>query len=110
MECKLSNKRKRSEEIITIKGEEVAKRPVGYLGSIIHDNGEIEEQVTHKIKEGWLKWWNATRKHAIKKYPLNSKENSIGQLQDLQCSMGLSVCAATKQQSKYECAEMRTLT
>lgn len=56
MECKLSNKRKRSEEITTIKGEKVAKRPVGYLGSIIHDNGEIEEQVTHKIKEGWLKW------------------------------------------------------
>lgn len=29
-----------------------------YLGSIIQEDGEIEENVMHRIKAGWLKWRN----------------------------------------------------
>ena len=27
-----------------------------YLGSIISEDGEIDEDIEHKIKAGWLKW------------------------------------------------------
>ena len=34
-----------------------------YLGWIIHDNGEIDENLTHRIQAGWLKWWAVTGVH-----------------------------------------------
>ncbi|KAL6545823.1 hypothetical protein OROGR_009697 [Orobanche gracilis] len=41
-----------------------------YLGSIIHKEGEVED-VTHRIKAGWLKWRAATRVLCDKKVLLN---------------------------------------
>jgi len=32
-----------------------------YLGSIIQENGEIDEHINHRIKVGWQKWRNASR-------------------------------------------------
>ena len=31
-----------------------------YLGSIIQENGEIDEDINHRIKVGWKKWKNAS--------------------------------------------------
>jgi hypothetical protein len=31
-----------------------------YLGSMLHKNGDIDEDVSHRIKTGWLKWCQAS--------------------------------------------------
>ncbi|XP_071728670.1 uncharacterized protein [Rutidosis leptorrhynchoides] len=31
-----------------------------YLGSVLHKSGRIDEDVSHRIKVGWLKWRSAT--------------------------------------------------
>ena len=40
-----------------------------YLGSVVQDTGMIEEDVTHRIKVGWLKWRSATGVLCDKKIP-----------------------------------------
>jgi hypothetical protein len=30
-----------------------------YLGSMLQKEGDIDEDVSHRIKAGWLKWWQA---------------------------------------------------
>ena len=34
-----------------------------YLGSIIQDSGEIDEDVNYQIRVGWQKWKNASDAH-----------------------------------------------
>lgn len=47
MECKFNDKRQRNKELGTIIGEKVAQRDrFRLLGSLLHDNGEIERDVT----------------------------------------------------------------
>ncbi|KAL4180956.1 hypothetical protein AMTRI_Chr12g234930 [Amborella trichopoda] len=54
MECKFSNNRSRDEEVVKIDSQQVQKRPYfRYLGSLIHENEEIEEDVAHKIRIRW---------------------------------------------------------
>jgi hypothetical protein len=31
-----------------------------YLGSMLQNNGDIDEDVSHRIKAGWLKWRQAS--------------------------------------------------
>ncbi|KAL4200623.1 hypothetical protein AMTRI_Chr02g254520 [Amborella trichopoda] len=57
MECKFSNNRSRDEEVVKTNGQEVQKRlHFQYLGSIIQENGDIEEDVAHRIRVGWAEW------------------------------------------------------
>ena len=44
-----------------------------YLRSIIQSNGEIDEDVTHRIQAGWLKWRAATRMLCNRKFPVRLK-------------------------------------
>nr|GFA30552.1 hypothetical protein [Tanacetum cinerariifolium] len=44
-----------------------------YLGSVIHKSGRIEDDVTHRIQVGWLKWRAATGILCDKKVPLKLK-------------------------------------
>ncbi|KAL4199145.1 hypothetical protein AMTRI_Chr03g143430 [Amborella trichopoda] len=61
MECKFSNNRSRDEEVVKIDGQEVQKGSYfQYLGLIIQENGEIEEDVVRRIRTGWAKWRCAT--------------------------------------------------
>jgi hypothetical protein len=30
-----------------------------YLGSMLQKEGDIDENASHRIKVGWLKWWQA---------------------------------------------------
>ncbi|KAE8676336.1 General transcription factor IIE subunit 1 isoform 3 [Hibiscus syriacus] len=46
-----------------------------YLGSMIHKDGGIDDDVTHRIKAGWLKWRAATGVLCDKKVPLKLKGN-----------------------------------
>ncbi|KAE8676679.1 putative beta-D-xylosidase 2-like [Hibiscus syriacus] len=44
-----------------------------YLGSMIHKDGGVDDDVTHRIKAGWLKWRAATGVLCDKKVPLKLK-------------------------------------
>lgn len=51
-----------SSELVTIAGEEVTQtNQVRFLGSIIHNYGEIEEGVTNRIKVGRFKCRSTSR-------------------------------------------------
>ena len=44
-----------------------------YLGSIIHENGEIDEDINQRIKIGWQKWKKASGVLCNKRIPLKLK-------------------------------------
>ena len=61
MECNFSGRRTVGDEAITIGGQEVPKKDhFRYLGSILRCDGEIDDDVTHRIKAGWTKWRSAS--------------------------------------------------
>jgi hypothetical protein len=42
---------------VRLDGQVVLKKDTfRYLGSILQKDGDIDEDVSHKIKAGWLKW------------------------------------------------------
>ena len=65
----------RSEEIEVRVDEHVLhpKESFRYLGSFIHKDGGVEDDVTYRIKAGWLKWRSATGVLCDKKVPLKLK-------------------------------------
>ena len=44
-----------------------------YLGSIIEENGDIEEDVSHRIRAGWQKWRKTSGVLCDKKIPFRLK-------------------------------------
>jgi len=48
-----------------------------YMGSILQNDGKINEDVTQRMQARWLKWRNASRLFVIAKYPPNLKANFI---------------------------------
>ncbi|KAL6559482.1 hypothetical protein OROGR_004599 [Orobanche gracilis] len=81
-----------------------------YLGSIIQKEGEVEDDVTHRIKAGWLKWRAATGVLCDKKVPLKLKGKFYRAAIRPAMLYG-SECWAMKKtlESKLEAAEMRML-
>ncbi|GJT07060.1 hypothetical protein Tco_0841522 [Tanacetum coccineum] len=49
------------------------KESFRYLGSVMHKSERIEDDVTHRIQVGWLKWRAATGILCDKKVPLKLK-------------------------------------
>jgi hypothetical protein len=45
-----------------------------YLGSMLQKNGDIDEDLSHKIKAGWLKWRQASGVLCDPRVPLNLKD------------------------------------
>jgi hypothetical protein len=42
---------------VRLDGQVVSKKDTfRYLGSMLQKNGDIDEDVSHRIKAGWLKW------------------------------------------------------
>ncbi|KAL6569658.1 hypothetical protein OROMI_014172 [Orobanche minor] len=61
MECRFSDNSDREAERITFDGKVVhGSTFFRYLGSIIQKDGEVDGDVAHRIKAGWLKWKSAT--------------------------------------------------
>jgi hypothetical protein len=57
MHYNFSNNRDINEEVVKIDDKEIPENDnFRYLGSIIHENGEIKKDVEHWIKAGWMKW------------------------------------------------------
>nr|XP_018633176.1 uncharacterized protein LOC108948481 [Nicotiana tomentosiformis] len=57
LECKFSEGMHEEEVEVRIDTQIIPKRDnFKYLGSIIQENGEIDEDVTHRIGAGWMRW------------------------------------------------------
>ncbi|KAL6507853.1 hypothetical protein OROGR_024048 [Orobanche gracilis] len=61
MECRFNDNSDREAGTITFDGKVVhGSTFFRYLGSIIQKDGELDGDVAHRIKAGWLKWKSAT--------------------------------------------------
>jgi hypothetical protein len=41
---------------VSLGGQVVPKDTIRYLGSMLQRDGDIDEDVSHRIKTGWMKW------------------------------------------------------
>ena len=56
LECKFSVSRHEADAVVKLDSQAIQKREsFKYLGSMIQGNGEIDEDVMHRIVVGWLK-------------------------------------------------------
>ncbi|KAF3673281.1 Coiled-coil domain-containing protein SCD2 [Capsicum annuum] len=70
VECKFYDVRRENEVVVKLESQEVCKRDsFKYLGSVIQSNGEINEDVSHRIGAGWMKWKLASGVLCDKKVP-----------------------------------------
>ena len=59
---------------VSLNGQVVAKKDTfWYLGSILQKDGDIDEDVRHRISAGWLKWQQASGILCDKKVPQKLK-------------------------------------
>ena len=74
MECVFSGRRTDPEEVIRVGDQAISTSDaLKYLGSIIQSDGEVDKDVTHRIKIGWQKWRSATGVLCDKRIPLRLK-------------------------------------
>ncbi|KAF3627840.1 putative pre-mRNA-processing factor 6-like [Capsicum annuum] len=70
VECKFNDVRWENEVVVKLEAQEVCKRDkFKYLGSVIQSDGEIDEDVSHRIGAGWMKWKLASGVLCDKKVP-----------------------------------------
>ena len=58
-----------------------------YLLSMLQRDGDIDEDVSHRIKAGWMKWRQASGVLCDKRVPHKLKTSFIGRRLDLLCCM-----------------------
>jgi hypothetical protein len=59
---------------VRLDGQVVPKKDTFYyLGSMLQKNGDIDEDVSHRIKAGWLKWRQASGVLCDPRVPLKLK-------------------------------------
>lgn len=111
MHCKFS-KRQTSDDVEVKMGEDVIPQvsKFKYLGSILQNDGEIHEDVTHRIQAGWLKWRKASGVLCDRKVPIKLKGKFYRTAIRPAILYG-SECWAIKghQETKVGVAEMRML-
>ncbi|GJR56637.1 ataxia telangiectasia mutated family protein [Tanacetum coccineum] len=76
MRCDFNrNENDQNEEAVIRIGEHILEpnKSFRYLGSVIQKSGRIEDDVTHRIQAGWLKWRAATGILCDKNVPLKLK-------------------------------------
>ncbi|KAM3340130.1 hypothetical protein P3S68_030000 [Capsicum galapagoense] len=70
LECKFNDVRQENEVVVRLDSQVVCKRDsFKYLGSMIQGNSEIDEDVSHRIGVGWMKWKLASGVLCDKKVP-----------------------------------------
>ncbi|GJU40600.1 putative pre-mRNA-processing factor 6-like [Tanacetum coccineum] len=113
LRCNFSrNENDRNEEEEIRIGEHILepKESFRYLGSVIHKSGRIEDDVTHRIQVGWLKWRAATGILCDKKVPLKLKGKFYRVAIRPAMLYGSECWPLTKvQANRMEVAEMRML-
>jgi hypothetical protein len=59
---------------VRLDGQVVPKKDTfHYLGSMLQKNGDIDDDASHRIKAGWLKWHQASSVLCDPKVPLKLK-------------------------------------
>jgi hypothetical protein len=59
---------------VRLDGQVISKKDIfHYLGSMLQMNGDIDEDVSHRIKAGWLKWRQASGVLCNPRVPLKVK-------------------------------------
>nr|XP_043633667.1 uncharacterized protein LOC122604869 [Erigeron canadensis] len=103
--------RQNGDEVISIGGRILRpKESFRYLGSVIHKSGGIDEDVTHRIQVGWMKWRAATGVMCDKRIPLKLKGKFYRVAIRPAMLYGSECWAMTKAQAaRVEVAEMRML-
>ena len=97
--------------MVKLEGQEIPKRDhFCYLGSIIHKDGDVSDDVIHRIKAGWIKWRSATGVLCDRRIPVKLKGKFYRTAIRPAMLYG-SECWATKKQNvqKMGVAEMRML-
>ena len=92
MECKFSKSKNKNKWVVRLDGQEILKsNNFQYLRSIIRKYGEIEEDLNHRIKAGWMKWRSVSGTLCDHKIPTKLKGKFIRLLYDQLCFMVLNV-------------------
>jgi hypothetical protein len=74
MRCGFSTTRHEEEEEVSLDGQVVPQKDTfRYLGSMLQKDGDIDEDVSHRIKVGWLKWRQASGVLCDKRVPQKLK-------------------------------------
>jgi hypothetical protein len=74
MKCDFSATRQ-EERDVRLDGQVVPKKDTfRYVGSMLQKNGDIDEDVSHRLKVGWLKWCQAFGVLCDPKVPLKLKD------------------------------------
>ena len=74
MKYEFDTSREGDQEAVTMLGHEVPKKDAfRYLRSILQKEGGIDEDVSHRIRAGWMKWRSASRFLCDRKIPLRLK-------------------------------------
>ena len=74
LECKFSGVEQEEDVIVKLDTQIICKKDsFKYLGSMIQGNGEIDEDVSHRIGAAWMKWRLASGVLCDKKVPLKLK-------------------------------------
>jgi hypothetical protein len=67
-------KTKIADRLVSLDGQVVAKKDTfWYLGSMLQKDGDINEDVRHRISAGWLKWHQASGVLCDKRVPQKLK-------------------------------------
>ena len=78
----------REEEDISLEGQVVPRKDMfRYLGSMLQRDGDIVEDVSHRIKAGWIKWRKASGVLCDKRVSQKQKGKFMGWQLDLLCCM-----------------------
>ena len=73
MRCEFSGIRSEDRDV-TLAGQVVPRRDTfRYLGSMLQSDGEIDEDVSHRIRAGWVKWRQASGVLCDRKVPQKLK-------------------------------------
>jgi len=73
MRCEFSGVRSDDRDV-TLAGQVVPRKDTfRYLGSMLQSDGEIDEDVSHRIRAGWVKWRQASGILCDKKVPQKLK-------------------------------------
>ncbi|XP_070057181.1 uncharacterized protein [Nicotiana tomentosiformis] len=93
LEYKFSDERHEEEVEVKIDTQVIPTRDsFKYLGSIIQGNGEIDEDVTHRIGAGWMRWRLAPGFYAIRMCRLDLRASStVAYLGHVVSSEGIKV-------------------
>src|SRR3954463_11039278 len=74
MKCSFSTSRHEEEDEVSLDGQVVPRKDTfRYLGSMLQKDGDIDEDVSHRIKDGWLKWRQASGVLCDKRVPQKLK-------------------------------------